>query len=420
LVDWALILCALVGFFAGICSGLVPGLHVNTFAALLLALTPGLLDWGLQPYQLAGLVLSASISQTFLDVIPAVFIGAPDADTVLAVLPGHTLVLEGRGMEAIRLSALGSAGSILVAMLLILPLSTLFNLYYDDLKRSFGLVLVGIVILMFFREKGPMIEGQGSLVHWKYKALGLALFLTSGILGSFAFQHQDLAWSPFGFEPQVLLPLLSGLFGASFLVISLSSEAEIPPQEDAPIQMDLKSLARSILMGGIAGSLIAWFPGVSPAVATMVTRLGAPTTPKEFLVSIAGVNSANAVFSLVALYVMGQPRSGAAAAIKELVSLDKGLMTLMIVILLAVAALSYVATLEIGRRAAKVISRINYQALCIAVLVGLTTMSLVFTGPFGGFLFFLSTVVGLIAPLSGVHKTHAMGVLMLPLLLRYL
>jgi len=36
------------------------------------------------------------------------------------------------------------------------------------------------------------------------------LFLTSGVLGIFAFEHEDLLYSPLDLEPQVLLPLLSG------------------------------------------------------------------------------------------------------------------------------------------------------------------------------------------------------------------
>mgnify|MGYP001767283999 FL=1 len=47
-------------------------------------------------------------------------------------------------------------------------------------------------------------------------------------------------------------------------------------------------------------------------------------------------------------------------------------------------------------------------------------MSYAFTGTFGLFIFFLSTVVGLIAPVAGIRRTHAMGVLMLPLIVRYL
>jgi putative membrane protein len=47
-------------------------------------------------------------------------------------------------------------------------------------------------------------------------------------------------------------------------------------------------------------------------------------------------------------------------------------------------------------------------------------MTLIFTGPFGLLIFFLSAVLGLIAPLAGIHRTHAMGVLMVPLIMHYL
>src|SRR5690606_30305948 len=115
----------------GIFSGLTPGLHSNNFAALLLAISPALLRVGLDPLDLATAILAASVSHTFLDIIPSIFIGAPDADTALAVLPGHEMMLEGRGIEAVRLSALGSASSILVALVLIVPLSLLFGRFYD-------------------------------------------------------------------------------------------------------------------------------------------------------------------------------------------------------------------------------------------------------------------------------------------------
>ena len=77
--------------------------------------------------------------------------------------------------------------------------------------------------------------------------------------------------------------------------------------------------------------------------------MGAPSSAEEFLVSIAGVNSANALFSLVALYVIGKPRSGAAAAIQELMDLDQSALVQMIIIALIVAAASYIAV--IGWRA---------------------------------------------------------------------
>lgn len=418
--DLTLALCIALGFFLGVFSGLVPGLHLNNFAAMLLALSPQLMAQGLTPYQMASIILAASISQTFFDAIPAIFLGAPDSEAALTVLPGQRLMLEGRGIEAVRLSAFGSACSVVMAMLLVYPISWIFSSYYDYLTKYVGVVLLLIALLMIKSEHGPQIEGQGSLVHLKYKAIAALLFLTSGVLGIFAFDHEEILASPLGLEPQVLLPLLSGIFGASSLIMSLSTNSEIPEQKETKIKVPLSALARAVVTGCLGGSVVAWIPGVSPTVAAITARLGSPSSAEEFLVSIAGVNTANALFSLVALYVIGKPRSGAAAAIQQLMNLDQNTLAQMMIMILVVAIASYIAAIASAQAAARIISRLNYRLLCVGVLGFLTAMTLAFAGLFGLFIFFLSIVVGLVAPVAGIRKTHAMGVLMLPLIVRYL
>lgn len=420
MIDILLIISVILGFILGIASGLTPGLHSNNFAALLLALSPAFFWLGLDPVDLAAAILAASVAQTFLDIIPSIFIGAPDADTSLAVLPGHEMMLEGKGIEAVRLSALGSASSVLVAVVLIVPLSLIFSSFYDPFMEHVGFVLLAIAAFMILTERGRVIEGQGSLVHLKYKLLALALFLTSGFLGIFAFGHQDLARSPLGFRPEVLLPLLGGLFGASMLLLSLASRAEIPDQRDTQFDLPAVVITKAAFIGGLAGSVVAWVPGVTPAVATVATRLGSEGSDREFLISISGVNTANALFTLIALYVVGRTRSGTAVAIEELVDLNLPLLLFMLTVVLFVSILSYFATLAAGRAAAGVVRRIDYRILCIAVLAFLTAMTFGFTGPFGLFLYFLSTVVGMVAPIAGIRRTHAMGLLMVPLLAYYL
>ena len=420
MIDLTLLLCIALGFLLGVLSGLTPGLHINNFAAMLLALSPLLLDRGFTAYHMASIILAASISQTFFDVIPAVFVGAPDADSVLAVLPGHRLMMEGRGIEAVRLSAFGSAGAVLISLILIVPISRLFYSFNDLLLKYVGVLLLLIALMMIRTENGPRVEGQGSLVHLKYKAIAAMLFLTSGVLGSFAMSHETLFYSPFGLEPQPLLPLLSGLFGASTLILSLSSSASVPRQRETKISLPPGALARSILLGGLGGSIVAWIPGVSPSLAAMTARLGTEATGEEFLVSLSGVNTANALFSLIALYVIDKPRSGAVAAIKELMPLSQDVLVQMVVTVVAVAAISYIAAVSLARTVSDVISSLNYRALCLVVLAGLTGMCLAFTGPFGLLIFVISTTLGLVAPVAGIKKTHAMGVLMLPLIVYYI
>ncbi len=419
-IDMTLAFCVALGFALGIISGLTPGLHLNNFASMLLAISPQLILLGLTPFQMASIILAASISQTFFDAIPAIFLGAPDSETALSVLPGQRLMLEGRGIEAVRLSALGSAGSIAFALLLVYPLSWIISSYYDYLVKYVGVLLLAISLMMIKSERGPWIEGQGSLVHWKYKLIAGMLFLTSGVLGIFAFEHEDLLYSPLDLEPQVLLPLLSGIFGASSLILSLTTKVQIPKQTESKIKMSGPTIAKAVLSGGLGGSLVAWIPGVSPSVASIAARLGSPGTAEEFLVSIAGVNSANALFSLVALYVIDRPRSGAAAAIQQLLTLDQNIMAQMMIMAVIVVLASYLATIAAAQLAARSISSLNYPRLCIIVLVFLLAMTYAFTGIFGLFVFFLSTIVGLIAPVAGIHRIHAMGVLMLPLIVMYI
>lgn len=419
-IDTTLAFCVILGFVLGIISGLTPGLHLNNFASMLLALSPQLILLGFTPFQMASIILAASISQTFFDAIPAIFLGAPDSETALSVLPGQRLMLEGRGIEAVRLSALGSAGSIAFSLFLIYPLSWIVSGYYEYFTKYVGIILLGIALMMIKSERGPWIEGQGSLVHWKYRLIAAMLFLTSGLLGLFAFEHDGLLSSPLNLEPQVLLPLLSGIFGASSLILSLSTKVQIPKQTESRIKMPAPSLIKAVLSGGLGGSLVAWIPGISPSVASIATRLGSPGTAEEFLVSIAGVNSANALFSLVALYVIDRPRSGAAAAIQELMTLDERTMAMMMVIVMMVVLASYLATVGTADIAARTISRLNYTQLCVFVLVFLLVMTYAFTGIFGLFILLLSTIVGLVAPVAGIHRTHAMGVLMLPLIVMYI
>lgn len=421
-MDLYVVLCASFGFLLGVISGLIPGLHVNTFAAMLLGASPAMMKLGLSPYHVAVIILAASISQTFLDAIPTVFVGAPDSDTVLAVLPGHRLMLRGRGIEAVRLSAMGSAGSVLVALALIPLLSWIFSSYYDLLMEWIGLILLGIAIIMIMKERDADPAPYKTM---KRRALALSVFLTSGLLGIFAFENQDLLSSPLGLEPDILLPLLSGIFGASSLILSIFSSTEMREQRETGFELSALPLVRSIILGGAAGSVVAWIPGVSPAVATMLTRLGRGVededqSAREFLVSISGVNTSCAVLSLVALFVISRPRSGAAAAINELIDLDARHLQAMIVIATAVALVSYITTIWLACIAGSLLSKIDYRKLSILVLGSLALIAFIFTGAFGIFIFLVSTLIGLAPHLAGIRKTHAMGVLMLPLIVYYL
>lgn len=421
-----LIISLFLGFLLGIISGLTPGIHVNNFALILIALSPLFLELGFTPFYIAVIILANSVTQTFIDIIPSIFLGAPEADTALAVLPGHALLMEGRGAEAVRLSAIGSAGAVVAALLMAVPLGFFFMNIYGTIEAYIGWILVLIVVVMIATENGEVVEGQGSLVHFKFKGYAVMLFIISGLLGMFAFDNTD-KMSPlvtFG-EPSILLPLLSGLFGASMLVLSLMTSSEIPPQQEAcRFVLPGKRIVRGILTGSAAGSFVAWLPGVSSAVGTIIARLLVreekdADSSKEFMISLSGANTANAIFSLIALFIIQRARSGAMVAIDGLINVSEwelSTIIILLVVIICVSIISYYTTIYLGDRISGFLSRIDYSKLCAAVLAGLMLMVIMFTGWFGLVIFLISTTVGMIASFAKIRKTHAMGVILLPVI----
>lgn len=134
-----------IGVALGILTGLIPGLHVNTISFLIVASQAALIVMIsdiLVSYQpgtmdllaiLSSMVMALLVTHTFLNFIPATYFGAPEGETALSVLPAHELMLDGKGFEAIKASALGSFGAAILSLLFILPARLLMgspvNLY---------------------------------------------------------------------------------------------------------------------------------------------------------------------------------------------------------------------------------------------------------------------------------------------------
>ena len=171
----AVILFTLIGTSFGIITGLIPGVHVNNVALMVLALQATLLTfaltfvgaWDPSTFELAiiisALIIGCLVTHTFLDIIPSVFLGAPDADTALSVLPGHKLMLAGRGYEAIKCSALGSFGSVLVALVALFPARYLMGspVYaYEKMWPFIPFILMIIVTLLILNERGELPDPE--------------------------------------------------------------------------------------------------------------------------------------------------------------------------------------------------------------------------------------------------------------------
>ncbi|OPY25627.1 MAG: Tripartite tricarboxylate transporter TctA family protein [Methanocella sp. PtaU1.Bin125] len=421
-----LLLSSLVGGLAiGAIAGLLPGVHVNNTSAILLGLSPALAASGVPALYIAIAIVTSTISQSFLDIVPSIFLGAPDDATVLAVMPGHRMLLDGRGIEAVRLSAAGSGLAIVVSMLLIVPVSLIFLYAYPYMWGYMALILAAISAFIILSNRGdsafPDVRERVTKI-WH----GAVIYAASGFLGILAFAVEPALVPVVSIAaPTVLLPLLSGLFGAPLLLMSTLAGAAIPRQARNDFSLPAAEIGRSAALGTVAGAMVSWFPAVSSGVATAITGLFAKQdddADRRYLIAVSGVNTSNAIFSLIALYVIGRPRSGAVAAAQELLGgmiSFEGLVLFLAVICVA-GALSYLLTLMTGSYAAGVFSRVNYRWLNRGVLLFLGAMCLLMTGAAGMAIFLMAAAVGMAAHILNVRKTCLMGVLLLPCILYFL
>lgn len=396
-----LVLFTLLGFLVGALTGLLPGLHVNVTAAFLAAAAGTLTAIGISPLAAAAFVVSLTVTHVFFDVVPTVFLGVP-GDETYALLPSQRLVLRGQGLTAVYHALHGSWGGLVGAcalMLVGLAAGRAVPVAEAALAPIMGGVLLAVSAMLVLSDR--------------HRGWALVVFMSSGLLGLIVFATplvaRDGAFT-------VLFPALGGLFGTSGLVLSLlSQEGELSPQEDVGLPpLD----RRAVLAGTVGGAASGLLPGLGSAnIAALLALRGRESA---YLQAVAAVSASDHLFSIGALVLIGHARSGAASAIEQMTRLDAaGLVALCAVALLVGAACRWLLSCGAPRVASRV-RDLPHRALTVAVLTFITALVGLTTGPWGIVVLATSTALGLVAPLSGTRRAHAMGMFLLPVSLGYL
>lgn len=404
---------------------------MNTLSVLLLALAgPVAYAFSLLgapghavPLLTAALILSITVSHTFINIVPGTYLGAPDESHALSILPAHRMLLRGQGYRAIRLSAFASFFALVVSLLLLLPakwvLADPLHLFRPLQSHLFLILLVVAAYLVWSEPKTV----SGSRLRARAAALGL--FGASGLYGLLIFRVSLGSHVPV--PPSPLLPALTGLFGAATLVESLAHRARIPHQFVRLSEPPLRPApaAKSLLVGVAAGAGISLLPGLTNASATSVASAARRGTDAEILVSLSAVNTANAVFNLLMLSLFHRTRSGAVIALERILPLQPWTnrappdLLLLLFSALASAAASLAVTLLIGRFFARRIHAVPYGKLLVGLLAYMTLVVWAFTGATGLAIFATGLALGLIPVRLGLRRTHLTGVLLLPVLVYF-
>ncbi len=423
-----IVAAALVGTFSGILTGLIPGIHVNTVTALLLAGSAALASIGVEYPALLVFTCALAISHTFFDVVPGLFLGVP-GDEAFAQLPGHRLVKQGAGEAAIRLSVVGSLSGLALGLAVMVSASAAsFIAGAEGLIRPvmfYVLALVSGILILTDRHRG-----------WS-----LVTFLVSGLLGVAVFGSPLVAG---GSDAPInaLFPSLAGLFGVAGLLFAIYTvDSDGPPRVSvarASLGLGRLQMTWSGGVGGLAGLLVGLLPGLGAANAATLLLLAEKWLPwrkreagrnrdrasdeadaRTYLVTTSSLNTSEALFAIAALVVIGRSRSGASIAVEQILGgivFSSDLLPMAV----AMATSGIIAALVLwhgGPRFARAFSAVDENGLNWGVVAFLVILTLVLLGLGGLAILVTATAIGLVPLLFGVRRAQLMGFFLVPAML---
>ena len=408
------LLASIIGAAIGTFTGLIPGIHVNTAATVMLGAYPLLAKTFAPMCDYAGMgctvlvsacIMSASAVHSFVDFVPSVFIGVPDGDEVLSVLPGHRLLLMGQGMKAVRAAAIGSVVGSVSALMLSIPLQWLM------LNGGSGIIEHFTVGILFFTLSVIVICSERPMAS-------LILLILSGSMG-YAVNCWDIPCHGLFGDSTLLFPLLTGLFGLPPLLEKTGTPREVIQIDDGGDPVGPVPGLKGVATGLIAG----WFPGITAtAGAALMSAFSEEKDPARFISMTASIGTITSVFSLVTLSVSGSGRSGTCMVVKEIIgdALNGFCSEAFMIILIAIAfasCIGYMATIACGKLMVGLSGRIPEDSMNNGVLVLILVLALLMTGPFGLALLTISAAVGMIPPRIGISRICLTGCLMVPALI---
>lgn len=392
-----IIISILLGLFFGIITGFFPGIHINLINILI---AQGILSsiTSINHFYLGIFLVSLAVANIFFSFIPSVFLGCPEEETALSILPGHRLLMKGEGYKAVRLTSKGILIGSCLFLFLTPLLLFLIPIIYEKIDKILFFVLLITSSFLIIKEKN--------------KKIALTIFLLSGILGYCTLNIAEVN--------QPLLPLFTGLFGVPLLITNLKKETKIQKQKikEPRLRLNLKIFISMILSSTLCGFL----PGLGSSQAIILGSIFQKVSTENFLFLSGAVNILILGISIIGFYTINKTRTGTAVAIKEIFNEIITLKELifLIFILIFTSFISYFLIKRISKKISLVINNFNYQKISIFVLSFIILLTLIISGFKGILILFVASLLGVYTNYYKVSKSQMMGCLLIPTMLYYI
>src|SRR3989344_1675485 len=241
------------------------------------------------------------------------------------------------------------------------------------------------------------------------KMIKAGIFLLSGSLGLIIL-NLDVK--------QPLLPLLSGLFGTSILILSIKNKPVIPQQIIEFPKIEKKEFIKAIFLGFLSSITLGFLPSVSSSQSSAISSSFQRLKRNTFLILTGFTSASFAMLSLIALFSIEKTRSGFLVVISRLLPEIKiKEITIFILTALIAASTASIITIKLARYFSRIITKINYQLICILALLVIIILVTIISEPLGLLVLITSTALGTIPQLKRISKVTLIGCLILPTIL---
>ena len=205
----------------------------------------------------------------------------------------------------------------------------------------------------------------------------------------------------------------------------------IPPEKGRSMKHFKKIMVMVIAMAMVLsmmsiGTVFAETPNGLTADATItITGLDDDDTV-NFLLATSGLNVSDCLFSLIAIYIIGNPRSGIAVYMSYLIfEMSVNHLAIFIFASLIAVSVSLVLSLKLGDSFSRLMGGVDYRKLSIGVILLQVIILYVFIFYYKAPVFYMtlalvtSIAMGMLPHYIGIGKSHLMGVLIIPAIVIY-
>jgi putative membrane protein len=392
-----IVLFILIGILFGIITGITPGIHINLVSAIIIAYSYYLLKI-FTPINISITIAAMAITHTVLDILPSTLLGIPDGENLAMLMPAHKLTMKGNAKVAIIYGLIGSYTGIITTLLFVPIMFSLIPAAYEKIKDFVAYILIFISIALILKSKNRIIT--------------TLIFITSGIIGIISFNIRTI--------DQPLLPLLSGLFGLSALVLSIKNNIKLEEQKkDVELKLPRSRIIKHSISATIASLLTNFLPGLTSAHTSIIsTKFTEIKDQNEYIIISNATNSSATIISFVALYTLGKARSGAVATIQQLNSdINLNFIFILLAVSLVSLGISIILALKLTNKLIKIVNKINYKKLNYIILILIVIIVLAITRIEGLIILITATSIGILAEKLNIEKIYLTGCLILPVII---